>query len=68
LADTVQVGDKVEVPRHFDGQWARGFEIVDVADDGYQVMRTSDGEVLPVTFAADDVRIAHTRANDFSWM
>lgn len=68
MAGTLQVGDKVEVRRRFDAQWARGFEIVDVADDGYRVRRTSDGEVLPVTFAPDDVREARKRANDFWWM
>ena len=68
VADTLEVGDKVEVRRRFDSQWARGFEIVDVDDNGVQVKRTSDGEVLPVRFAMDDVRAAHKRANDFWWM
>lgn len=68
LADTLQVGDKVEVRRRFDAQWARGFEIVEVTDDGYRVKRMSDGEILPATFSADDVREARKRANDFWWM
>ena len=68
MADTLEVGDKVEVRRRFDSQWARGFEIVDVTDDGYTVKRMSDGEVLPVRFAPDDIREARKRANDFWWM
>jgi hypothetical protein len=61
-------GDKVEVRRRFDAQWARGFEIVEVTATGYRVRRTSDGEVLPVEFTEADVRAARRRANDFWWM
>ena len=68
LADKLEVGDKVEVRRRFDAQWSRGFEIVSVSDEGYTLKRMSDGEVLPVTFALDDVREARRRANDFWWM
>ena len=68
MADTLEVGDKVEVRSRFDSQWARGFEVVDVDDDGVQVKRMSDGEVLPVRFALDDIREARKRANDFWWM
>jgi hypothetical protein len=68
VADTLQVGDKVEVRRRFDSQWARGFEIVEVTDGGYRVKRLSDGEVLPVLFEHDDVREARKRANEFWWM
>jgi hypothetical protein len=56
------------VRRRFDAQWSRGFEIVEVSDSGYRVKRTSDGEELPVVFAAHDVRAARKRANDFWWM
>ena len=68
LADTLEVGDRVEVRRRFDAQWARGFEIVEVTQTGYHVRRESDGEVLPVEFSDDDVRRAHKRHNDFWWM
>lgn len=68
MADSLAVGDKVEIRRRFDSQWSRGFEIVEVDDEGVQVRRMSDGEVLPVKFAADDVREARKRANDFWWM
>jgi hypothetical protein len=68
VADTLEVGDRVEVRRRFDAQWARGFEVVELTDKGYRVRRESDGEVLPVEFSEDDVRRAHKRTNDFWWM
>lgn len=68
MADTLEVGDRVEVRRRFDAQWARGFEVVEVTQTGYHVRRESDGEVLPAEFSADDVRRAHKRHNDFWWM
>jgi hypothetical protein len=61
-------GDKVEVRRRFDAQWARGFEVVEVTEAGIRVRRTSDGEVLPADFAEADIRRARNRANDFWWM
>ena len=61
-------GDKVEVRRRFDAQWARGFEVVEVTDTGIRLRRVSDGEVLPAEFATDDIRRARRRANDFWWM
>lgn len=68
VADTLSVGDIVEVRRRFDAQFARGFEIVEVTDGGYRVRRLSDGEVLPAEFAEDDLRQARKRSNDFWWM
>ena len=68
MAGTLSVGDKVEVRRRLDAQWARGFEIVEVTDEGYRIRRLSDGEVLPAVFVEDDVRKAHRRSNDFWWM
>jgi hypothetical protein len=68
LAETLSPGDKVEVRRRFDAQWARGFEVVEATDKGYRVRRVSDGEVLPVEFSEEDVRAARKRANDFWWM
>jgi hypothetical protein len=61
-------GDKVEVRSRFNAQWSRGFEVVEWSDKGYRVRRASDGEILPATFAEDDVRPARKRANDFWWM
>lgn len=68
VADALEAGDRVEVRRRFDAQWARGFEIVEQTANGYRVRRESDGEVLPVEFTEDEVRLAHKRHNDFWWM
>ena len=68
VADALEAGDRVEVRRRFDAQWARGFEIVERTEQGYRVRRQSDGEVLPVVFSEEEVRPAHRRSNDFWWM
>ena len=52
----MRVGTRVEVRSTFDGSWLRGFEVVAVDDQGYELRRLSDGEVLPTRFPADDVR------------
>jgi hypothetical protein len=58
----VRPGTRVEVRGRFEAQWSRGFEIAERADDPagplerYKVRRRSDGSILPVTFAADDLR------------
>jgi hypothetical protein len=49
-------GNRVELRSSFDGRWLAGFEVVEALDGGYRVRRLSAGEVLPVTFDADDVR------------
>jgi hypothetical protein len=49
-------GMKVEVRNRFDGAWTRGFEVVEVVEGGYRLTRLSDGSVLPVAFAVDEVR------------
>jgi hypothetical protein len=51
-------GSVVEVRRRFDGAWAGGFEVSKSDDGGYWLRRVSDGSVLPVEFAPDDVRPA----------
>jgi hypothetical protein len=53
---SLEPGTAVEVRNRFEQRWARGFEIVEMVDDGYRVRRLSDGSVLPVTIAAEDVR------------
>jgi hypothetical protein len=68
VPEALAVGERVEVRNRFNAQWTRGFEIVAVTDDGYTLLRVSDGEVLPSVFAPDDVRPAHKRSNDFWWM
>jgi hypothetical protein len=49
-------GTKVEVRERFSGSWTRGFIVETNTGDGYTLTRRSDGEVLPGTFAAADVR------------
>ena len=52
----LRAGIRVEVRSRFDRSWAKGFEVVGLADDGYVLRRLSDGEILPTHFARDDVR------------
>jgi hypothetical protein len=58
-------GTRVEVRTGFDRSWVNGFSVEAVLDDGYRVRRRSDGEVLPATFGADDVR--RERKNSMWW-
>ena len=52
----LQSGIKVEVRSRFERSWAKGFEVVGVAPDGYIIRRLSDGEELPTHFPRDEVR------------
>ncbi len=67
MADSLRAGDKVEVRRKFDAQWAKGFEVAETTADGVRLRRLSDGEILPVEFPERDVR-KESRRNDFWWM
>ena len=49
-------GTKVEVRRKFDDKWATGFEVAEATSETVQLRRLSDGELLPVSFAIEDVR------------
>lgn len=51
---TLTVGTRVEVRSAF--EWAGGFAVAAVVDDGYRLRRRSDGVELPATFPPDDVR------------
>jgi hypothetical protein len=55
-------GASVAVRSRFGGDWVKGFEIADLDLSGatprVQVLRHSDGALLPVLFDADDVRLA----------
>jgi hypothetical protein len=57
---------RVEVRRRFDQRWARGFEVIDVTDEGYRVKRLSDGMEIPTEFAPEDVRRERKR-NSMWW-
>ena len=54
--DSYETGGRIEVWNQFLGNWAGDFEIASVADTGYRVRRTSDDEVLPLEFPAEDIR------------
>ena len=50
-------GTKVEVRSRLDSRrWGKGFRVHAVNQDGYVLVRTSDGSTMPVTFPFDDVR------------
>ena len=49
-------GTRVEIHSRFDGHWARGFEVVSHDEEGFRVLRLSDGSVLPVVFDPSEVR------------
>ena len=66
MADTLERGDRVEIRRRFDDGWTRGFEIVDVSEDGLRVRRLSDGAELPAVFGAEEVR-REARRDGFWW-
>lgn len=54
----LEAGDKVEVKDHFEGSWARGFEIieVDLSSGSLTIARSSDHSILPKKFQLDEVR------------
>ena len=60
-SDSLVTGSLVEVRRRFDRAWASGFEVAALDEDGYWLRRSSDGTVLPVEFALEDVRLAHRK-------
>ncbi len=63
-ADDLAPGTAVEVRRKLDGQWARGFEVVERELTGtYRVRRMSDGQELPVPIAAADLREQRRRSS-----
>jgi len=55
----IEPGGWVAVRSSYDGGWARGFSIAEVTDKAgevwYRIRRQSDGVVLPVLFAFQDV-------------
>lgn len=65
--DVIPPGTRVEVRTGFDASWARGFEVIEHRAEGYRLRRLSDGVELPVTMAADAVRVERKRTNDLWW-
>lgn len=54
-------GDLVELFTRFNDSWVAGFEIASLDVNGYQVRRTSDGELLPVITSPTDLRVSQRR-------
>jgi len=59
-------GTQVDVRNHYQGTWARGFEVAEVTDQGYRIRRLSDGTILGELFSRDDVRRQRSRQG-FWW-
>ncbi|MGO8859768.1 MAG: hypothetical protein ACLQRH_03225 [Acidimicrobiales bacterium] len=59
-------GTQVDVRNHYQGTWARGFEVAEVTDQGYRIRRLSDGAILGELFSRDDVRRQRSRQG-FWW-
>jgi hypothetical protein len=57
----------VEVRQRFDQGWARGFEVAEVRETGYQLRRLSDGAVLPTEFPEDEVRVERRKKQGLWW-
>jgi hypothetical protein len=56
----IEAGTSIEVRGRFDGRWCGGFEVADLVEADaeeirYRVRRTSDGAILPVLFADEDI-------------
>ncbi len=49
-------GTTVEVHCRFDDRWTTGFTVVEAAEAGYRLRRTSDGAVLPAWFPPEQIR------------
>ena len=54
--EVFSLGTAIEVRDHFCATWCPGFEIAGSTDCGYLVRRVADRYVLPLTFAAHEVR------------
>lgn len=53
----VRAGALVEVrTRYQAGQWAHGYQVAEVVDGGFRIMRRGSWEVLPEVFGPADVR------------
>lgn len=65
--DDLTPGTRVEVRKRFDASWARGFEVIDLTENGnYRLKRLSDGMELPTEFESVDLR-KEKRRGDMWW-
>lgn len=53
---TLPAGTRVAV-RTRAGCWSSGFEIADLAPDGYRLRRIADGNLLPFVFSGEELRL-----------
>jgi hypothetical protein len=51
-----EVGEPVEVATRFTGSWSSGFVVAGIEHHAYYLRRLSDGQVLPITFSAHELR------------
>ncbi|MHB8464144.1 MAG: hypothetical protein ACYDH6_19330 [Acidimicrobiales bacterium] len=61
VGDTWAPGSRVAVRNRFTGAWTAGFRIEDAPErepTAFRIRRLSDDALLPVTFAAEDLRPA----------
>lgn len=54
-------GTRVCVRNRFLGDWSGGFEVYEVLDSGYRIVRITDGHVLPEIFESEEVRLERRR-------
>lgn len=54
-------GTRVCVRNRFLGDWSGGFEVYEVLDAGYRIVRITDRYVLPEIFELDEVRVERRR-------
>ena len=54
------IGASVEVRSRFDQHWSHGFTVAVVDSGACQLLRQSDGSVLPAWFALDELRPARS--------
>lgn len=59
-------GTQIDVRNRYQGTWVRGFEVAEVAEQGYRIRRLSDGTVLDELFSRDDLRRQRNRQG-FWW-
>ena len=55
------VGTRVYVRTRFVGKWTDGFEVKEVLDNGYRLLRRSDGYAFPDVFPFEDVDLDRRR-------
>jgi hypothetical protein len=58
-----EIGDLVEVATRFTGSWSGGFVVADVDQHCYRLRRLSDGQLLPISFAAHELRADRRRGD-----